>query len=425
MKSKIGPAVKLFILSIAMLPSLALANGIRISSQDAFASGRGEAFAATADNPSAIYYNPAGIAQLEGNNFRAGFYGLYLDPTYTPPGGTRDIHNNDRWEAVPQFFYTYGPHDLPVSFGLGVYSPYGLSVNWPQDTGFRTVSTKGSMSYVTANPVVALKLAPNFSIAGGLTVNYANADLEQGLIWPTTAFDQFRFRGEGWGIGYNLGMLWKPHEKISIGVSFRSSTSIDLNGHTDARNDVAVPSPPAPFPVPPYRFRSPAHAEFEFPMNAIFGISYRPNPSWNLEFNADYTDWSSVGTLRIQQSSSLPPLLPKQVPVVLNWQPSWYYEFGATRYLPKGWQVSAGYIFNQNSVQDATYTPLVSDLDRHFFTVGTGHKGKVFDFDIAYQLGYGAAHTVKGSMTSAAGQSADGTYDFLSHAVVVTLGLHF
>ncbi|HZL41794.1 MAG TPA: outer membrane protein transport protein, partial [Verrucomicrobiae bacterium] len=95
------------------------------------------------------------------------------------------------------------------------------------------------------------------------------------------------------------------------------------------------------------------------------------------------------------------------------------------RYLGKGWQVSGGYIFNENSVPDGHYSPLVADLDRHFFSVGTGYKGKTYGFDIAYQVGYGAARTVKGSMTSAAGQSADGTYDFLSHAVVVTLGLHF
>ncbi|MCX6925129.1 MAG: hypothetical protein NT154_18235 [Verrucomicrobia bacterium] len=48
--------------------------------QDAFAIGRGNAFVATADNPSAIYYNPAGITQLQEQNIHAGslFYlGIY------------------------------------------------------------------------------------------------------------------------------------------------------------------------------------------------------------------------------------------------------------------------------------------------------------------------------------------------------------
>src|SRR5687768_12191734 len=46
------------------LPASSFALGIRIADQDARATARGNAFTATADNPSAIYYNPAGITQL-------------------------------------------------------------------------------------------------------------------------------------------------------------------------------------------------------------------------------------------------------------------------------------------------------------------------------------------------------------------------
>jgi long-chain fatty acid transport protein len=101
------------------------------------------------------------------------------------------------------------------------------------------------------------------------------------------------------------------------------------------------------------------------------------------------------------------------------------YEFGVTRYFDNGWHVSAGYVYNENSVPDAHYTPLAADLDRHFFSIGTGHKGKVFDFDVAYQFCYGPDRTVTGSMPSAAGQTADGTYGFISHAVLLTVGMHF
>jgi hypothetical protein len=92
--------------------------------------------------------------------------------------------------------------------------------------------------------------------------------------------------------------------------------------------------------------------------------------------------------------------------------------------------VSAGYLFNENSVPDAYYSPLAADLDRHFFSVGAGRQGKRFDFDVVYQFGYGPAHTVTGSTPSSqpglfTGQTADGTYKFASHAVLVTLGVHF
>jgi long-subunit fatty acid transport protein len=93
--------------------------------------------------------------------------------------------------------------------------------------------------------------------------------------------------------------------------------------------------------------------------------------------------------------------------------------------------VSAGYIFDQNSVPDTYYTPLVADLDRNFFSLGAGHNGKLFDFDITYQLGYGPDHTVTGSSPSsspgnfATNYNANGTYGFFGQAVMVAVGIHF
>src|ERR1017187_6716917 len=86
------------------LPLTLSANGFRLADQDAFATARGEAFVATADNPSAIYYNPAGITQLEGNNLRSGIYGIYLDPSYSPPNSGNTYHIEKQLAAVPQLF---------------------------------------------------------------------------------------------------------------------------------------------------------------------------------------------------------------------------------------------------------------------------------------------------------------------------------
>src|SRR5689334_518463 len=126
----------LAILISVVLAQNASANGFALPDQDAFASARGEAFVATADNPSAIYYNPAGITQLEGNNLRGGIYGIYLDPTYRPPNGAPNAantyHIENKLAAVPQFFCTHTLESLPLSIGLGIYSPYGLGVSWPQ-----------------------------------------------------------------------------------------------------------------------------------------------------------------------------------------------------------------------------------------------------------------------------------------------------
>ena len=402
------------------------ANGFRLASQDAFASARGEAFVATANNASAIYYNPAGITQLQGNNVRGGIYAIHLNQTYTPTNGALNsgntYHNADNLAAVPQLFYVYTPKNSPMSFGLGLYAPYGGKTEWPQDTGFRTVATQGSLEYLRINPVIAFQFFPGFSLAGGAMVDYGNIDLEQGLrpFYQPPNVNFFRFKGDGWTVGYNLGLLWQPFETVSIGATFRSTTTITMNGQTEFQQTPGTLT----------YTQLPASADLTFPLTTVFGLSYRPTKKWNLEFDADYTDWSSFGVITISQQQAPPFPIQQNIPVTLKWQPSWMYEFGVTRYFEDGWHASAGYVYSQNSVPDAYYSPLAADMNRHFFSIGAGRKGKRFDFDVTYQFGYGLPHTVTGSTPSStpgqfAGQTADGTYKFLSQAILLSVGMHF
>jgi len=406
----------------------AAANGFTLPDQDAFATARGEAFVATADNASAIYYNPAGIAQLAGANFRGGLNTFYYEPTYQPPAGQpnsgQTYYISDNWAYLPQFFLSYSAKGAPLSCGVGVYAPFGGSVNWPQDTGFRSVAISGSLQYITINPVVAVKLAPGLSVGGGLMANYGNISLDQGLtpLSPRGA-NFFNFTGDGWSVGYNAGVLWQPLTQLSFGATFRSSARLDFQGSTD-------------FELNPGAYNSPAQqdasANFNFPLTTVFGISYRPTPKWNIEFDANYTDWQSFATVIIEQSP--PPVknpLVQNIPVNLNWQASWMYEFGVTRYFDHGWHVSGGYVFNENSVPDTYYTPLASDLNRNFLSLGAGYKGKYFDLDLTYQFGFALNRNVSGStsstkaITESDGESADGTYGFSSQAIFVTVGAHF
>ncbi len=404
-----------------------LANGFGLPDQDAFATARGEAFVATADNASAIYYNPAGIAQLTNSNLRAGLNSVYYEPTYQPsagqPNNGRTYYSSANFAYLPQLFYTYTASGAPMSFGLGIYAPYGGNMSWPQDTGFRSVAISGNLKYFTINPVVAVKLTPTLSVGGGAMFNYGDISMYQGLRrFATPLTNYFNFTGDGWSVGYNVGILWQPYKKISFGATFRSSASLNFQGNTDfqlQRNPYYYPA------------QRDASARFTFPLTTVFGISYRPTPKWNLEMDANYTGWQSFNTVTIEQSP--PPVsrpFHQDITVNLDWQASWMYEFGATRYFDNGWHVSGGYVFNVNSVPDTYYTPLAADLNRNFLSLGTGFSGKRFNFDIAYQLGFAFKRDVSGSTPSAtpgqfAGQTADGTYGFSSSAIIATVGMHF
>ena len=415
---------KICLFFLLSAPCPVFGNGFRLVSQDAFAAARGEAFAATADNPSAVHYNPAGISQLEGSQVRSGVYALNFEPTFTPPAGRANSGTlyeiEDEDALAPQLYGTYRIPDSPLTVGLGIYAPHGASVTWPQNTGFRAVATAGELTYLRFNPVIACEILPGLSVAGGLMVDQAEILLEQGLRRQERPLaNSFRFDGDDISVGCNFGLLWKINEQFSFGATYRSAVRQNFEGHTNIEQQPII----QPTEVP-------ASAELEFPYTAVVGVSYRPTSKWNIEVNADYSNWSSMDQFVIRQSERPPFPVQQNIPVTLAFQDSWIYKLGATRYFDAGWYASAGYVFNQNSVPDDFYSPTVADLDRHFLTAGIGRKWSRYQLDVTYQFGFAEDREVTDSLPPSSparfvGQNADGTYGFGSHGLLISLGMKF
>jgi long-chain fatty acid transport protein len=395
----------------ALWPAHVFGLGFRIPNQDATAIGRGNAFVATADNPSAIYYNPAGITQLQGQNIQAGsiFYlGIYAD--YKSPSG-QTFDNDESIIAAPSLHYTFTPQDSPLSLGLGVYSPFGFSIKWPDNVPFRQESLKGSLTYITMNPVVAWKVLPSLSIGAGPTFNYSRISLVQGIFptpIPALPDDQTEFEGDDWSYGFNAGLLWQPHEQWSFGVSYRSSSSMDYQG------DFTLHNPP-----PPYQSTSVsgASSSIEFPQIVIGGISYRPTKRWNLEFDLDWADWTSVKTLAI--SGAPVPVPPRE----LDWHSSFMYELGVTRYFESGYFLSAGYFYSEASTSSLYFTPMVPDTDLHVASLGGGYKGKRWSWAAALQIIGGGYRDI--NVDSSVNQAVNGSYRLFTPTLSFAVGYHF
>jgi long-chain fatty acid transport protein len=388
-----------------LAPSALFGLGIRIADQDPFATARGNAFVATADNPSAVFYNPAGITQIEGQDIRFGVYGVHVRSRYHGAGGVTETKSGP--QAIPQLYYTVRPKDWPVAFGLGVYSPFGLALEWPKSAPFRTLAKEGRILYATVNPVVAWEICPTLSIAAGPTFSYSEAFLSQGVVPGGAAGyqDIFKFRGDDTAVGFNAGILWRLHEQLSFGATYRSATTMDFSGGSHA------------FIPGMLNFKQSASASFDFPQSFAVGVSYRPTPKWNFEFDVDWTDWNTLNTVKLNQAIGSRAL-------VFDWKSSLFYEWGVTRYFEKGFSVSGGYIYSQNSVPEKTFNPIVPDSDRHIFSVGCGQKHRRFTWDVAYQLAYGPSRSINNPV-NADNAAANGRYEFMSHAITGSIGYQF
>ncbi len=403
---------RLLVAAATCAPSFAFALGIRLSDQNPEATARGNAFAATADNPSAIYYNPSGIAQLEGTSILLGSYAISVETRVDLDAkGARSFSStNDELQFAPQFFATWKPAQIPVAFGFGVYSPFGFSLDYPDDTAFRALAHKGEIEYLTFNPVIAVKVAENFSVGVGVLINYGRATLNRGVLAPG---DEFRFRGDGTSVGFNAGLLWKPHPMHSFGVNYRSASNIDFDGRSHLFfKGFTVPTALGPFQVPGLDRNEDARVRFDFPQNVVLGYSFRPAPDWNFEFNYDWTDWNTLNDLVLHQKSG------NQV-LKFDWKSSAFYEFGVTKKFAHGLRVSGGYIYSENSVPNEFFNPIIPDSNRHILSIGVGQTLDHFAWDIAYQYAFGPDRTVSN------GTAADGTYNTDSHAITLSIGYHF
>ena len=396
-----GLAATLF-LGVAAGPRPVFGLGLALPDQDPFATARGNAFVATANDPAAIFYNPAGISQLDGINFSAGAYGIVDGDRYSGPKGS--VNSKTQWSALPQVFSTYSLSNYNLTFGFGTFSPYGLRMEWPNTAPFLAGGQTAQLTYLRAAGIIAWQIAPILSVAAGPTVNYSEVDFKE--------FPGFvnHFRGRATDAGYTAGLLFHPGEQHFFGLTYRSATEMNYNGHA---TDLNVP------PFPPLKENIAASADFHFPETLAFGYSYRPTEKWNIEADVNWTDWSSLQSVPLVSF----PRQPAADTLNFNWTPSWMLDFGVTRYFQNDWRVSGGYLYSENSVPDANFNPLVPDSDRHVFSFGVGKKFGKFSWDAAYQLAWGPSRSVGGDAT--AGGAPDGKYGFLSHALTISIGYHF
>lgn len=393
------------LLLLSLAPALLHASAIRIGFKDAAVTARGNAFAATADTPAAVYYNPAGLTQIEGQAVSATAYFIQLESDYTSPLGSTSSLKRE-FKPVPQLYYAWSPSASPWAFGLGAYAPFGLSSEWsPSSSGFGAIATKSELTTYSLAGIAAYEIAPGLSIGAGPVVHRADVSLRRAF----TPVNEYFLEGDGQAVGFSAGIRWQPSERHAFGLSYQHSYSVKLKGATGIAG--ILPS-------------QAADTRLQFPEIVIVGYSFRPAPGWNLEVNVDWTNWDRVNELSIRTAPPLADTMP------FNWRSSFYYDAGITREFASGFSVSAGYTFAENSIPDSTYTPAIPDSDRHIVSCGIGYRTERVAIYLNYQYAWSPDRTVTGSPSGTpgsfpSGQTADGTYRNRYHAISTSFSYEF
>lgn len=424
---RFGNGRKLFILLAAAVASwslqaLAWGAGFTLYQQGTAAMGQGGAFVAEADDPSAVFYNPAGLNQLKRPAVYLGAILDYPDREFHGSAG-QFSQTNHRFFPSGSAYLTY-PFNEHVAGGIGFFVPFGLGSQWPPTWAGRYITTYSSLKTYTLNPVISIRPLDRISVAVGLDVMWSSVELKRKIplvFGPMQLPDgESRLRGDGHGFGVNLGALWEVVKGVKLGLSYRSQIAVDYKGNLDLTLPQRIPGPRQVSGL----------AKLIFPPFITTGISVSRLAPWTFNFDVTWTGWSSYNQLIVYLKQ---PILVNGRPSAnlvqpKSWRDTWTFRFGVNYRLSETIKLRAGYIYDLSPVPDETFEPQVPNANQHIFTVGGDWRIKHFTLGIAYNYVLGETR----SKNNAIGLNgvpyplqANGRYNVDAHLLGVSLAYKF
>lgn len=366
------------------VPAPAGAAGFSLYEQGARALGGAGAFTARADDPSAIFFNPAGLSHIEARAFALSPNLIYFKSEFsgvTPSPGF-GVEEETKGQTFPNASLYYAQRvGRAVTAGLGVYNPYGLQVEWKDPDTFtgRAISTFSKITPFYFVPTVAWAPAEKWSVGVGANLVVSKVELRRHL----QAYNPFDDRTDdigtvdlasrhNFGAGFNLGVQWWPCDRMRYGATYRSQVAIDYDG--DASFTQRATGNPtfdalvaASFP-PDQR----VDTAVDFPAQASFGIARVFSAAWSGEVNVNWTQWSAFDRLelRFEETPSRNLSIPEE------WHDAWNVRAGV-EYRAGGvspWAWRGGWYFDESPQPTEGVGPLLPDANRHGFTGGLGWR---------------------------------------------------
>lgn len=344
--------------------------GFAIDDQAPVAMGRADAFAAQADDPSALHYNPAGIGQLSGSQASLGPVLIVPSMSFDSDVTGRSTESKSSPFLQPAIFLTQEVSPA-VHAGIGITVPFGLSTDWPKDWEGRYVATFSEISFLQINPNVAWSPSDNIHLAAGISAVRAGVTLKRRLESPPPAPDgDLKMDADSYGFGYNLAMLTRLPFDFQAGISFRSPIRIRFDGDADFS-----------FPDPSMNFSTGADSTLRLPPTVVVGMANQTLSETTIEVDVQWTGWSTIRALKIDFDS---PAVPDS-DIPKDWKNSMTYKFGVEhRFDP--FAVRAGYSLDITPVPSKTLDPTLPDSTRDSFSTGASVAFGKARIDFAYVL---------------------------------------
>jgi long-chain fatty acid transport protein len=396
--SPLTPLVACLVIG-AFAPS-ANASGFQLREQSP--SAQGSAFAgvtAGGDDPSGIFFNPAGMTQLSGIRMNLG--ASYVMPvagfkdgsaTRAPIyptdsrtiSGTSSHPNSANAVPLPVLAITWNLRP-DLWLGFSVNAPFGMGTEYHDDFMGRYHALKSDLKIIDIAPSVAYRINNQWSIGAAFVARKADAEISNGVdfgaigasvgipgLTPGGQDGKAVLKGDKWAYGFRLGITFQPTDLLRIGLAHHAAMNMTLDG------DITYSGVPS---ILASNFiNGKATAELNLPSMSSLGITYQLSDTLTLKGEAALTEWSRFKELRVKFASGQADSVTRE-----DWHNTWFTSVGLTWKLSEATTLRGGLGFDQGAATDATRTPRIPDGDRTWIAVGFGHTfSKSFSVDLAY-----------------------------------------
>lgn len=402
----------------ASVSSTAFSAGFQINEHSTNGLGRAMAGqAAMPENATVLATNPAAITVFDSPTLSGSL--SFIDPEIDIRGDISTNLSADTVSAniddiadtafVPSAFFV-APINGRWSYGLGLFSTYGLTTDYSDSYNGLHFADKAEVLSVTFNPAIAYQVTEELSIGFGLTATYSDAQIgtstpqaisaRTGGAVPGNA-TIVKMQGDDWGFGWNTGIFWQLTKQTDLAFSYRAETELNMDG--DIKSDLVA------------SYNQGGQLALNFAAVTEFAINHKINKQWSIQASANHTDWSTFDKLEAHLNDGSSVLLKEE-----NFEDSWRYSFGTTFQYSNELTLRAGFAIDEGAVSDEHRSLSIPDTDRHWYSAGVTYtlsQNDSLDIALVHIKGDDASvneHSAIGSVVSELNATQHGKANILS-----------
>lgn len=403
---------------------------IRLELPDAAATGKGSAFVGEANRASAIYFNPAGIVQLDQKEASVGITTLQTQEEFQPLSGANSVQARRNTFVFPHVYFSSPLIENKFYMGVGENSNFGAGHEWSADSFSKYSTIQSEVENKNFMLVGAYKATDKLSFAISTDMDNFRLSKNKKIFQDGGINDlNLNIKTGDTSFGYRLASLYRLNERHQFGIMYRSRINHELEGkiYLDNLNNNGTAYATV-FGHPSYETK--AKAKLVLPQSIVLGYSFKPTSKWTFNFDAEWQDWSSTEFLSFrypdETDATRLSILNTGNPQNRDWRAVWSESIGTEYAATDDLRLRLGYIHHQTPVGKDTFDTAFADGNSHSITTGFGYNiTKNILIDVAYVAVLYEPRKINNAIDNVFGANLDGEYKNFINIGTATLTVKF